>query len=166
MIESGLYAWSLSNPRITPFLGQSREDKIKNVFAAFYFSYLPQEPRGVTPGIILDRLKSPDAAETLDARSNAPGGLIEGIFQFGSVGQDSTNNPNNVFSGYLSACALSQALRRELTGLATGKAELPSGTVIQNVYGWDEWDAHYEVGGYGYIMRRILQCTILFRETT
>jgi hypothetical protein len=166
MIESGLYSWALANPAITPFLGQTPQDAAKKIYSAFFFSFLPKEPRGVMPGIILDRLKSPDEIDTIDARSPAPGNPIEGRFQFGSVAQDSAQNPKNP-DGYLSACFLSQALRRQLTGLASGQpVPLGNGTVIQNVYGWDEWDSHYEVGGYGYILRRILQCTIVFYETT
>lgn len=162
MIESGLYSWALSNSALQPLLGQSDQERAKKLFSAFYFSFLPKG--APTPAIVLDRLKSPDAVDTLDARTTAPGVLIEGRFQFGSVAEDSAGNPANP-SGYLSAARLSQALRRQLAGLATGNASLPDGTLVKDVYDWDEFDAHYELGGDSYIYRRIQQVTVLFQET-
>jgi hypothetical protein len=161
MIESGLSNFALTNTAITAAMGNADAQR-KAPFAAFYFSVLAKN--AVLPGIILDRLKSPDAEDTLDARTPLPGTLIEGIFQFGSVANDNPANPLSP-SGYLSACLLSQALRRQLAGLATGKSELPDGTLVKDVFGWDEFDAHYEVGGLGYLFRRVLQVTILFQET-
>jgi hypothetical protein len=171
MIESGLSIWALGNPGITPFLGQTQSDKSNGIYSAFYFSYLPKEPTGAIPGIVLDRLNSPDAEDTIDPRDALPGDIIKGRFQFGSVASDGPQNPNQQTNGYLAAAALSRALRRQLTGLATGKAVLPDikgnpAIEISNVYGWDEFDAHYELGGYGYLMRRILQVTIEFQELT
>jgi len=162
MIESGLSNFALTNVAIMAALGNADSKRVAP-FAAFYFSVLAKE--AVLPGIILDRLKSPEAADTLDARNALPGALIEGIFQFGSVANDNAQNPLSP-SGYLSACFLSRALRRQLTGLATGNAALPDGTIVKDVYGWDEFDAHYEVGGLGYLFRRVLQVTICFQETT
>jgi hypothetical protein len=161
MIESGFFTWALANPALQPFLGAS--DPQRKTFNSFYFSFLPKN--SARPAIVLDRLKSPDAEDTLDPRTSAPGTLIEGRFQFGSVAEDSNANPENP-SGYLSAALLSQALRRQLTGLATGNAALPDGTLIKDVYDWDEFDAHYEMGGDSYIYRRIQQVTILFQETS
>jgi hypothetical protein len=160
MIESGLFTWALANAALQPLLGSA--DPQRKVFNAFYFSFLPKNSS--RPGIVLDRLKSPDAEDTLDARTPLPGTLIEGRFQFGSVAEDSASNPLNP-SGYLSAALLSQALRRQLAGMANGNSDLPDGTLIKDVYGWDEFDAHYELGGEGYIYRRIQQVTILFQET-
>ena len=162
MIESGLYSWAVSNSALQPLLGQSDQDRAKKLFSAFYFSFLPKNSS--RPAIVLDRLKSEDADDTLDVRTAAPGTLIAGRFQFGSVAEDSPENPANS-SGYLSAALLSQALRRQLAGLATGNAVLPDGTLIKDVYEWDEYDAHYELGGESYIYRRIQQVTIVFQET-
>jgi hypothetical protein len=162
MIESGLSNWALSNPAIQPFLGNADPQRVQP-FTSFYFSFLPKNQ--VLPAIVLDRLRSPDEIDTLDARTSAPGTPIEGHFQFGSVAEDSAKNPANA-SGYLSACLLSQQLRRQLTGLASGNAALPDGTLIKDVYGWDEFDAHYEVGGGGYLLRRVLLVTIVFQETS
>jgi hypothetical protein len=162
MIESGLYSFVLGNAA-SSFPPNAAMAPLLGAGSPFFFSYLP--PNAPTPAVILDRLKSPDAEDTLDARTPAPGTLIEGHFQFGSVAQDNAKNPANS-SGYLSACLLSQALRRQLTGLATGDAALPDGTLIKNVYDWDEFDAHYEVGGTGYMFRRILLVTLLFQETS
>jgi hypothetical protein len=163
MIESGFYSWAVSNSALQPLLGRSANDKTQKIFSAFYFSFLPKN--SARPAIVLDRLKSPDAADTLDARTPAPGTLIDARFQFGSVAEDSNENPVNA-SGYLSAALLSQALRRQLAGLATGNADLPDGTLIKDVYDWDEFDAHYELGGDSYIYRRIQQVTVLFQETS
>jgi hypothetical protein len=163
MIESGLSNFALTNAAIQPYLGQSPQDLAAKSYSAFFFSFLP---KGATlPGIVLDRLKSPDAVDTLDSRNPLPGTLIEANFQFGSFANDANSNPKN-FSGYLSAAMLSQQLRRQLTGLATGNATLPDGTLIKDVYGWDEFDAHFDLGGEGYLYRRILQVTIVFQETT
>jgi hypothetical protein len=171
MIESGLSIWMLGNPAITSFLGQTPTDKSNGIYSAFYFSVLPKEPTGAIPGIVLDRMRSTDAEDTLDARAALPGDIIEGRFQFGSVASDGPQNPNQQANGYLAACALSRALRRQLTGLATGRAILPDvsgkpAIMISDVFDWDEFDAHVEVGGYGYLMRRILQVTIVFQELT
>ena len=167
MIESGLSNFALGNAAITALLGQSAADKTANLFSAFYFSVLP---KGATlPGIVLDRLKSDDAADTLDVRTPAPGTMIEARFQLGSVAQDQegTQNPNPASpSGYLSAALLSQALRRQLMGLATGNAALPDGTLVKDVWVIDEYDAHYELGGQGYIFRRVLQIGMLFKESS
>jgi hypothetical protein len=162
MIESGLSNWALSNTAIQPFLGNADPQRVQP-FVSFYFSFLPKNR--VLPAIVLDRLRSPDAVDTLDPRTSAPGTLIDGRFQFGSVAQDSSANPKNA-SGYLSACQLSQQIRRQLAGLATGNAALPDGTLIKDVYNWDEFDAHYELGGEGYVLRRVLQVQIVFQETS
>jgi hypothetical protein len=163
MIESGLSNFALQNPAIQPFLGQSPQDAEGKVYQTFFFSFLPKSP--TLPAIVLDRLKSDDADDTLDARSTAPGAMIEATFQFGSVADDNAKNPASP-SGYLSACLLSQALRRQLMGLATGNSALPDGTLVKDVKIRDEYDAHYELGGGGYLIRRVLLVDMLFQETT
>jgi hypothetical protein len=162
MIESGISNWVIANPNIQKFLGQTPQEKQLKVFNSVYFSFI--EKLNTTPGIVIDRLRSPNADDTLDRRTNAPGGTIEGRFQFGSVAQNSVNNPVNP-SGYLSAALLSQALRRELMNLADGNAQFPDGTIVKDICIDDEFDAHYEVGGIGYLFRRVLLVTILFQET-
>lgn len=162
MIEVGLYQFITGNPAITPFLG-TVDPQRKQFLTSARFSVLMKQQ--VFPAVTLDRLRSPDACDTLDARTSTFGQLIEGKFQFGSWAEDDANNPYDP-DGYLSAAFLSQALRRQLTGLATGNAVLPDGTLVKDVNGCDEWDAHYEVGGEGYLFRRILQCTILFQEVS
>ena len=152
----------MANPAITALLG-NKDAQRKAPFDAFYFSFLPKEPGFVLPAIILDRLHSPDAAETLDKGSALPGGMIEGVFQFGSVAEDNPKNPA-VPSGYLSAVLLSQAIRRQLMQLATGDSVLPGGVIINDVHILDEYDAHYELGGQGYLIRRVLQARIFFKE--
>lgn len=159
MIESGLYTWATSNPALQPLLGQSAADKSAQIWTAFNFSFLPKDP--TLPGIVLDRLKAEEAGDTLDPRTAAPGTMIIAKFQFGSVAQDSPGNPVNP-SGYLSAALLSQALRLQIMGLATGRAVLPDGTMIQDVRIDDEFDAHFELGGQGYVYRRMLMATIIF----
>lgn len=168
MIEVGLFQFCTQNPNIQPCLGTS--DPQRKVFNAFYYSFVPKG--AILPGIVLDRIRSPYADETLDAESNLPGNLIEGRFQFGCVAQDDSNagGPRNpaVSSGYLSAAMLALVLRRELKGLGTGNATLPDGTIVMDVRigagEGDEFDAHYEVGAQGYLLRRVLQLTILFKE--
>ena len=163
MIESGLSNFALQNAAIQALLGQSASDKTAGVYSAFYFSFLP---KGATlPGIVLDRLKSEDADDTLDLRTPAPGTMIEGRFQFGSCADELATNPASP-SGYLSAAFLSQALRRQLMGLATGNSALPDGTLVKEVWIIDEYDAHMvEEGGTSYLYRRILQVAMLFQET-
>lgn len=169
MIEVGLFQFCTQNPNIQKYLGTS--DTQRKVFGAFYYSFLPKNR--ILPAIVLDRVRSPYAEETLDAENNLPGDLIEGRFQFGCIAEDDSaaggpTNPVNR-SGYLSAALLAQALRRELKGLGTGNANLPDGTIVQDVrFGpgqGDEFDAHYEVGGQSYLMRRVVICTMLFKET-
>src|SRR5579859_1029158 len=117
MIESGIWSWVIGNTALQPFLGQSLEDKNAGEFNSFYFSFAPKQP--VFPAIIFDRLKTDEADDTLDARTNAPGTVLEAKFQFGSAAIDSPENPANS-SGYLSAAQLSKQLRLEIMGLATG----------------------------------------------
>ena len=163
MIESGISNWALANATIRVQLGQSAIDLAAKTYSAFDCSSLQKQP--TLPGIVLDRLKSPDADDTLDARSAAPGTMIEGRFQFGSCAQDSATNPQNA-SGYLSAALLSQAIRRQLMAMATGGSEFPDGTLVKDVWVIDEFDAHFELGAQGYIFRRVLQVGILFQETS
>jgi hypothetical protein len=163
MIESGFSLWAMANPALRPLLGRSETDVAQNIYSAFYYSFLGKNDP--TPGIVLDRLKSPDAEDTLDPRTAAPGAIIQGFFQFGSVAQNDPKNPVNA-SGYLSAALLSQALRRQLEGMANGNSALPDGTLIKDLWIVDEYDAHYEVGGMGYLFRRILHIGTLFQETS
>jgi hypothetical protein len=163
MIESGISNWALGNAALQPLLGQSDTDKGQKLFTAFYFSFLPKNP--TLPAIVLDRLKADEPDDTLDARTAAPGTSIEAHFQFGCVAQDSPENPANA-SGYLSAALLGQQLRRQLMALATGRYEFPDGTIVQEVRLDDEFDAHFEIGGQGYIFRRMVMVTITFQETT
>jgi len=159
VIESGLYKWAIANVALQPLLGQSAQEKISGLYSAFYYSFLPKDP--TLPAIVLDRLKAEEADDTLDARSAAPGTLIEARFQFGCFANDSPENPANP-SGYLSAAVLSQALRLQIMALANGRAELPDGTVIQDVRIDDEFDAHFELGGQSYLYRRMLMVTMIY----
>lgn len=168
MIESGLSNFALTNAVIMALLGQSAAEREATppAYSAFYFSFLPKG--GTLPAILLDRLKSEDPADTLDRRTNAPGAMVEARFQFGSVAQDQEGmlNPNPASpSGYLSTLLLSHALRAELLNLATGNGILPDGTLIKDLWILDEYDAHYELGGQGYLYRRVLQVGMLFQET-
>ena len=168
MIESGLFQFITSDDVITAAMGNSDPQR-KAAFNACYFSFMPKAGNQVLPCIVMDRLRSPNADETLDAASGAaptslaPGQAIEGFFQFGSMAEDSQKNPIE-FPGYLSAALLSQALRRQLLSLATGTGVLPDGTLIQDLRIDDEFDAHYELGGGSYLYRRILKVTIIFQE--
>jgi hypothetical protein len=72
-------------------------------------------------------------------------------------------NPANP-SGYLSAARLSKELRLQIMGLCTGNAALPDGTLIKDLRIDDEYDAHFEVGGEGYVYRRMLLFTIWFED--
>lgn len=162
MIESGFSVWALGNAAIQGLLGQSPKDVAQKVYSAFYFSFLPKQP--ALPGIILDRVRSKEAADTLDSRTAAPS-VLEGLFQFGCAAQDDVKNPQNG-SGYLSACLLSAALRKQLLGLATGRMALPDGTAIDDLWIVDEFDAHFEAGAMGYLYRRALQVGVLFKEAS
>src|ERR1700683_5225816 len=117
MFESGIWDWVIGNTALQPLLGQSPQDKSDGAYNSFYFSFIPKN--APMPGIVFDRLRSEEADDTLDTRTPAPGVLMEGKFQFGSVAVDGNQNPAN-FSGYLSAVLLSQQLRLQLIGLATG----------------------------------------------
>jgi hypothetical protein len=163
MIESGLSNFVLGNAAIQPFLGQSPQDAENKIFEAFYYSFLPKNR--TLPAVVLDRIKSDDADDTLDARTALPGVLIEATFQFGSMAEDNPKNPKSP-SGYLSACLLSQQLRRQLMGLATGSSVLPDGTLVKDVRIMDEYDAHFELGGGGYLLRRVLLIGMLFQEVS
>lgn len=162
MIESGISNWALNNSALQPLLGQSDADRGQKIFTAFYFSFLPKNP--TLPAIILDRLKAEEPDDTLDPRTALPGISMEAHFQFGCVAQDNPENPANV-SGYLSAALLGQQFRRQIMALATGRFEFPDGTTVQEVRLDDEFDAHFEVGGLGYIYRRMVMVTIIFQES-
>lgn len=159
MIESGIRSWLIGNTTLQPLLGQAAQGDFSS---SFYFSFLPKNP--TLPAIILDRLKSDEADDTLDARTETPGAMMEAKFQFGSAANNDADNPVN-FDGYLSAALLSRQLRLELMGLATGIAFLPDGTLIKDVRVDDEFDAHIDRGGQGYLYRRILTVTIWYVET-
>ena len=87
MIEIGLFQFCTGNAKIQKYLGTS--DPQRNTFNAFYYSFIPKG--APLPCIVLDRLRSPAADETLDAQSDMPGDMIEGRFQFGCVAQDDSN---------------------------------------------------------------------------
>jgi hypothetical protein len=170
MIEQSLVAWFLSNPAISQCLAQTAG---KADPKSCCFSFLPKQPSPL-PAVIIDRLKSPNESETLDVGSAQPGQEIRGYFQFGCVAQDAQSNPV-VYSGYLTAAYLARAIRRQFEGLGTGTAELPGvqygevneGNVeIHDVRILDEYDAHYELGGGGYLLRRSLHVELVFVETT
>jgi len=161
MIEAGLSIWALGNTAIQEQLGQSQLDVAQQVYSTFYYSFLPKQP--TLPAIIFDRVSSREAADTLDVRTPAAT-MLEGRFQFGCAAQDAANNPVNA-SGYLSARELSRTLREQLLGLdIQGGFSLPDGTTIFDLWIVDEFDAHFEVGGMGYLYRRALQVGMLFQE--
>jgi hypothetical protein len=162
MIESGFSNWALGNAAVNALLGQSEQDVAQKTYSAFYYSFLPKNP--TLPALVLDRIKSTEAIDTLDKRSPAPS-ILEGRFQFGCVANDDSENPINP-SGYLSAVLLSKALREQLLGLATGSSALPDGTIVQDFWIIDEFDAHFEVGGSGYLYRRVLQVGVIFKEAS
>jgi hypothetical protein len=169
MIEQGLYEFAVTNANLQPLLGNADAARLQP-FKAFYFSFYPKG--GVLPGIVLDRLQSRNESETLDPGSRAPGQMIEARFQFGSVANFTGDGAQAVLggpespSGYLAAAALSLALKRELQELASGKAVLPDGTIINDVRIEDEYDAHFEVGGVGYLLRRVLAVSIVYVEAS
>jgi hypothetical protein len=171
MIESGLSNWALANSAIQAQLGQSSIDVQGKTYSAFFFGFLGKQPP--LPCIVLDRIpRGAEAADTLDPRSPAPTKLI-GHFQFGCCANDNPvgtgpgKNPLNS-SGYLSCAALSRVLREQLLGLDTGTPTgylLPDGTAVSDLWIVDEFDAHFELGGTGYLYRRVLQVGMLFKET-
>jgi hypothetical protein len=161
MIESGLSNWALANAAIQALLGRSHVDVAAKTYSSAYFSFLPKKP--VLPALLIDRIQAKEATDTLDARTSAAT-MLEGRFQFGCVANDNARNPVNA-SGYLSARELSRTVREQLLGLDTGTAVLPDGTVINDLWIVDEFDAHFEVGGLGYLYRRVLQVGMLFTET-
>jgi hypothetical protein len=158
MIESGLSNWALANPAIQALLGRSLTDVAQNIYSAAYFSFLPQN--ATLPALLIDRIQSREAADTIDARTAAPT-MLQGRFQFGCVANDDAKNPLNP-SGYLSARELSRTMREQLLGLATGRSVLPDGTLINDLWIVNEFDAHFELGGMGYLYRRVLQVGMLF----
>lgn len=161
MIESGIYTYITTNAPLQVLLGQSLQEKTTGSFTAMYFSFLPKEP--TLPGIVVDRLQSAEEDDTLDPRTSMPGAMLEAKFQFGCIAQDARTNPAN-FSGYLSAAQLAQQLRYQLMALATGVAVLPDGSAVKDVRIDDEFDAHFEIGGAGYVYRRMLIVTIFYVE--
>ena len=162
MIESGLSNWALANAAIQPLLGRSPVDVAENIYSAAYFSFLPKAP--VLPALVIDRIQSREAADTLNARTAAPT-MLQGRFQFGCMALDHPKNPRNP-SGYLSARELSRVMREQLLGLITNPVTaLPDGTLINDLWIVNEFDAHFEMGGLGYLYRRVLQVGMLFTET-
>ena len=170
MIESGLFLWATTNPALQALMGQSKREQAEKIWSSFYFSYLPKADLINTPipGIVMDVIPggAGEEEDTLDARSASPPWTpISRIFQFGSVAVDQAQNgPPNPWnpSGYLSAAYLSQTLYRQLMAMATGRASLPDGTVLQDVRYLGEYDAHYEVGDVGYLFRHILHVAITY----
>jgi hypothetical protein len=163
MIESGLRSWVLANTSLRPLLGQSAQQTNSGLWTSFFYSFLPKP--FILPAIVLDRVSSGEADDTLDVRTAAPGTMIEARFQFGCMANDNVENPTNP-SGYLSALLLSRALRLQIMSLATGDSYLPDGTLLNDIRIDDEFDAHFEVGGESYLYRRVLKVTILYTETS
>ena len=161
MIESGLSNWALANAAIQALLGRSQTDVAAKTYSSAYFSFLPKKP--VLPALLIDRIQAKEATDTLDVRTAAET-MMEGRFQFGCVAEDAAANPVNA-SGYLSARELSRTVREQLLSLDTGDSVLPDGTVIHDLWIVDEFDAHLEVGGLGYLYRRVLQVGMIFTET-
>jgi len=161
MIESGFYTWALTNPVLQPLLGQHPQEKETGTYSAFYFSFLPKG--AALPGIILDRLRGMDEVDSFDPRTALPGVLQWARFQFGAVAQDSATNPVNT-SGYLSTVLLAKRLRLQLMGINTGNSSLSDGTLVKEFRIDDEYDAHFEVGGMGYLYRRIVAVTVWFQD--
>lgn len=157
MIESGFYQWAIANPKLTKYMGTA--DKHKPT-TAFYFGYAPKG--AVFPCIVLDLLKT-EEEETQDPGSDEPGETVDARFQFGALAQFDINNPSNM-DGFLSVCALSLALKRQLKKLGTGNSILPDGTLIKNAHFVDKLDAHYEVGGVGYLYRRVVVFDVQYVE--
>lgn len=163
-IETGLFKFATANPMITAAMG-NRDSQRKAPFTAFYFSLAPKPAAAAFPCIVLDRLKSTDLLETIDAGTSLPGALIEGVFQFKCLAVNDAKNPY-VTDGYLSASFLAQALRRQLMGLASGNSMLPDGTLIKDIRIVDEFDGAYELGADSYVFFRVLQMRIVFQEMT
>lgn len=126
--------------------------------AIFYYSRLPKQPQ--LPAAVLHRVSSKDAANSIDLPGTSAG-PIEGRFQLEAYAQD--NDQNNPFSpsGYLSVAALMLAYRLQLAGLID--AALPDGTLIQNFWVNDEFDANFEDGGVGYVYRRVLDFGLAYQ---
>ena len=143
-------------------LGQTAQQKNQALWTSFFYSFFPKV--SILPAIVLDRLKSDEAADTLDPRTAAPGTMIEARFQFGCMANDSAENTGKSL-GLFEALLLSRALRLQIMSLATGNSYLPDGTLINDIRIDDEFDAHFTVGGESYLYRRVLQTTVLYTET-
>jgi hypothetical protein len=150
VIESGLYQFATQTSAITDCLG-----KAESVF----FSALMKQSK--LPALVIHRVSLTDPATTLDLQTSAPA-LVVGRFQFSSFGEDNNNANLISTSGYLCAAQLSRTLR--LTLQAMVGLPLPDGTVITDYQLNDEFDADYEVGGTGYVFRRLLDVTLWFEE--
>lgn len=159
MIESGLYQFAISNATIVGLSAPGPNPQTPA--AAFYFSKMPKQPS--LPAAVLHRVSSVNADETLDM----PGTQFQqiwGRFRLHIMAQDvpSASSSSISTSGYLAAAALSRAYRLQLMGLV-GSA-LPDGTKIADCRIQDEFDSDFELGGTGYVYRRILDFKLLFQE--
>lgn len=101
--------------------------------------------KGVTQGIVISRITgAPDS--TLDGTCD----LVMARFQFDSYSP-----------AYLTAVGISKAVRKALQDFS---GSMLGGTVAQTIEVNLEMDMPFEVGGTGYLFRRLLDLTIAFKE--
>ena len=152
MIESGLYELVTGNAAINKFLAGP---------TACYFSFMAKQTP--VPAVVIHRIASSPVSVTLDAPTADFNEMMQGRFQLDSFGQDNNSNKLPSPSGYLCAAALSRAIRCQLKAMVN--TALPDGTLLNNCIINDEFDADFEIGGTGYIYRRVLDLTLWFQET-
>jgi hypothetical protein len=100
------------------------------------------------PYLVLNNVSAPPAGETLDGISD----LIDGEIQLDSYADDQPT-----------ATKVSRALRDYLMKTFVA-GTLPDGTTIQFVSVTTDQDEPYELGGAGYIHRRLLRLQAFYTE--
>lgn len=139
MILKGLYQQLIGASSVASALATPAASSV-------FMNVLPKTPP--RPSLVLNRVGTPPAGETLDGISD----LIDGEIQFDSYADD----PN-------AAVKLSHAVRDYLVK-SFNAGELPDGTTIQFVAVTMDHDEPYEMGGVGYLFRALLRLQAFYTE--
>jgi hypothetical protein len=147
MILAGIYQYLGTVSGVTSLLGTPTQGQGGGL--AIYFTAAPKGP--ATPFLVIHRIDSPPAAQTLDGVS----ALLDGELQFDSYAADAVD-----------AEKLSRAVRNTFCPLGgpNYKGTLADGTSIQFTEVTADLVGGYEQGDTGYLFRSILRLAAMYTE--
>lgn len=142
MLLPGLYGLLSQISAVTSLLGKPPANSQDG--PPIFFAAAPKQP--LTPFLVLHKINTPPAGETLDGVSD----LIDGELQVDSYANDQ-----------ITAQRLARAVRDALKNYG---GALPDGTTIQFTSVTAELDDSYEVGGQGYLFRSLVRLKAMYTE--